>query len=129
VVNGARPGAPPQPGAPLANGVVRPGAPQQTPQAGVPPQQSAQPGAPLPADVPQAPQRQDSGTADVLPVAPGQEAQVLPPGATPPATAQLPPGAPTAEAAPQVSQDARARRFPRQVPAGEQVLRALQNTP
>jgi hypothetical protein len=74
------------------------------------------------------PQRLDSGTADVLPVVPGQEAQVLPPGATPPATAQLPPGAPTAEVVPQASQDAR-RRFPRQVPAGEQVLRALQNTP
>ena len=114
------------PAAPLANGVLRPGAPQQPAQPGAVPQQSAQPGAPAAAAVPEAPQRQDSGAVDVLPAVPGQEAQVLPPG-TPP-TGQLPPGAPTAEAVPQAAQDAyRARRFPRQVPAGEQVLRSLQN--
>ena len=112
-----------QPAAPLANGMARPGIPQPPPQPGTPQQQQSD--APAPADVPQAPQRQDSGTADMPPVAPGQEAQVLPPGA--PATAQLPPGAPTAEAVPQI--EARKRRFPRQVPAGEQVLRNLQSSP
>jgi len=120
------------PAAPPANGGVRQQATPQQTQPGAPPQQSQQsapPGVPAANAVPEAPQRQDSGAADVLPdipgqTVPGQEAQVLPQGAGT-ATGQLPPGAPTAEA--QAPQDAsRARRFPRQVPAGEQVLRALQ---
>lgn len=121
--------APVPPAPPPANGGVRQQATPQQTQPGAPPQQpqqSAAPGFPAANAVPEAPQRQDSGAADVLPAipgqtVPGQEAQVLPQGAGT-ATGQLPPGAPTAEA-----QDAsRARRLPRQVPAGEQVLRALQ---
>ena len=109
--------------APLANG-VRPTYPQQPVRPGTLPQQPGAP--PAAATVPKVPQRQDSGAIDVLPPVPGQEAQVLPPGTTP-AIGQ-PPGAPTAEALPQAAQEAnRPRRFPRQMPAGEQVLRALQN--
>jgi hypothetical protein len=118
--------APVPPAAPPANGAVRQQATPQQTQPGAPPQQSQQsapPGVPAASAVPEAPQRQDSGAADVLDIpVPGQEAQVLPQGAAP-ATGQLPPGAAEAQA----PQDAsRARRFPRQVPAGEQVLRALQ---
>jgi len=115
---GVRPGSAPPPDQPTM-------APQQSAQPVQPGQQSAQPGQPgAPAAVvPEAPQRQDSGAIDVVPLVPGQEAQVLPPG-TAPATGELPPGTPGAEA-PQGTY--RQRRPPRQVPVGEQVLRSLQN--
>jgi uncharacterized protein involved in outer membrane biogenesis len=114
---GVRPGIPPQPGPAIP--------PQQSAQPGQP-GQPAQPGAPAPAAaIPEPPQREESGAADV-PLVPGQEARVLPPG-TAPATGELPPGTPGA-VVPEAPQGTyRKRRLPRQVPVGEQVLRSLQN--
>ena len=111
---GVRPGTLPPPAQP---GV----APQQSAQPAQPSTNPAQPGVPGAAAVPEPPQRQDSGAIDVPPIpgqqVPGQEAQVLPPGT---------PGA-VAPDAPQGTN--RQRRFPRQVPVGDQVLRSLQNSP
>jgi len=60
----------------------------------------------------------------IVPPAPGQEAQVLPPPMTDAAAGALPPGV----AAPVPETNYRPRRFPpRQVAPGEQMLRALQN--
>ena len=122
---GVRPGTPPPPAQP---GV----APQQSAQPAQPSTNPAQPGVPGAAAVPDPPQRQDSGAIDVPPIpgqqVPGQEAQVLPPGATP-STGELPPGTPGAVAPDAPQGTNRQRRFPRQVPVGEQVLRSLQNSP
>jgi hypothetical protein len=122
---GVRPGTPPPPAQP---GV----APQQSAQPAQPSTNPAQPGVSGAAAVPDPPQRQDSGAIDVPPIpgqqVPGQEAQVLPPGATP-STGELPPGTPGAVAPDAPQGTNRQRRFPRQVPVGEQVLRSLQNSP
>jgi hypothetical protein len=97
------------------------------PNAQAPAPQAGQSDSPAP-EVPELPPREESGAADVLPTIPGQEPALPQTGDPATATGELPPGA--AEALPAVPQGTyRPRRLPRQVPVGEQVLRALQNSP
>ena len=111
---------------PLPPAAALPAAPLP-PNAQAPAPQAGQSDSPAP-EVPELPPREESGAADVLPTLPGQEPALPQTGDPATATGELPPGA--AEVLPAVPQGTyRPRRLPRQVPVGEQVLRALQNSP